>query len=644
MRRTTSKNERTILLLLLLSAIFFVVLFFIDLNKKIDISKRSIIGSVEFKNNIIQRKFDDHMVWETIKKDSQITNRDTIRSDSFSDALIVLNDGTKINMDENSMFYLDISGEDQTLDLSSGNINIRKSENSQEDLKIKSSGSIISMRDGELNLNRQSDGVLTMHVEKGSASITNKGRTENVTSGNVAEIDGNSMEVKKVPFSLEYPANNKIFPIKPDRHKVIFKWEPKETYKDVSLEISRSSDFSGLVKKIEYPKQTEEIELPLGSYYWRINSDVGTSPRYRFHVYKESKVNGKLPLDDVILTFVEKLPAVAFQWNENPLAKDYVLEIAEDKKFNKLSSMHTTKTNSIAVDNLNQGNYYWRVKTNPITSDIPEQVTPVKSFKIQKTNDFPVPEIVRPNGIDLGQDEYVQNGIFAWNNSDELIRFRFQLSNDKNFANYIVNESVNRNFYKPSSKLNKGVYYWRVQGFSASGRESDFSSIARFKIIDQEEWDLRAKESLIGETSSLEISENQKDSELQKLKENELTQKKFLKSPMNTVVDLSGKKELRFDWEQSKDPNELYLITIFNEESGLKKPVYQAKTKNNYLTFDKLDKLGEGKFSWEVSVLSKNKVTRTEKGNFVVALTKLKSLKPEDIEFISPSVLYKEED
>ena len=85
------------------------------------------------------------------------------------------------------------------------------------------------------------------------------------------------------------------------------------------------------------------------------------------------------------------------------------------------------------------------------------------------------------------------------------------------------------------------------------------------------------------------------------------------------------------------------MVTIFSEESGQKKPIYQVKTKDSYLAFDKMEKLGEGKYSWEVAVLSKNKITHTEKGNFVIALTKLKSLKPEDLEFISPSVLYKEE-
>lgn len=642
MKRSTSKREKTILLLLLVSAMFFIVLFFLDLNRKIDISKRSIIGSVEFKNNIIQRKFDDHVVWEAIRKDSPITNKDTIRSDSYSGALIVLNDGTTINMDENSMFFIDISGEDPMLDLSSGNINIKKSEMSSDDLKIKSSNSIITMKDGELNLNRLADGPLTMHVEKGSASITSQGKTKTVTSGNLAEVDGDSMEVRKVPFVLESPSNNKIFPIKPEQKSVEFRWEPKETYKDISLEISRSSDFSSLVKKIEYPKQKEVLDLPLGTYYWRINSDAGTSPRYKFHVYKESQVNGKLPTDNVILTFVEKLPAVAFQWNEDPLAKEYVLEIAEDQKFNQLSSRHKTKSNSIAVDNLNQGDYYWRVKSSPITPDLPEKVTDVKSFKVQKTNMFPNPEPIRPVGIDWGESDFEQNGIFAWNHSDELIQFRFQVSNDKNFANYIVNEMVPRNFYKPSKKFLRGGYFWRIQGISASGRESDFSSVARFRVISDAEWEkLNSNQSndIVGSDKEDTISESESNQATDSKK-----QSKLIRSPSNTVVDLSGQKEIRFDWNQTGSPKDDYIFTLFKEESGVKKPVYTAKTKNSFIVLDKLNLLDEGKFSWEVKVQSGGKIKETEKSNFVITLAKLRSLKSEDIEFISPSVIYREEE
>lgn len=628
MRNFFRKTENRILLILLLSALFFITLFFYDLNRKIDLGDRTIIGSVEFKNNIVQRKLDDQVVWESLTKDSPITNKDTIRSDSLSDALIRLNDGTVINMDENSMFYLDISDDDPTLDLSSGNISIKKSKDSNDSFKIRSDDNIVSIQDGELNLNKSADGSFTLHVEKGDASITNNGKTQNIASGNLAEIDGNNVSVKKIPFQLKSPANNKIFTTEDPVARIDFSWKPIEKYKKLKLEISKRSDFSVIVKTLNYPAQTETVTLPLGSYYWRLHSeDAGMSPQYRFHLFKTSQVNGKLPEDHVVLTYVEKLPSVSFQWNEDPLAKDYVLEISDNEKFEKLSSRHTTKSNSIAVDNLQSGDYYWRVKSNPITEDLPEKKTPVKTFKIQKTDSFPPPKPLRPIGGNWGVEEFSKNGFFTWNHSHELLDFKIIVATDMEFKNVLFNSKTVKNFYQPARKLKLGEYYWKVQGIAASGKTSDFSKTERFELIPD---DKVVKNKTMADNDEKSVDEDD-------------TEELALQYPNNTVVDLSGESNLKFEWNQPGSKNSQKVFTLFRQESGSKKPVHQIKTKSDHYNLKNLDQLDEGKYSWEVSIKDKKGITKKKTGYFVITLAKLKGLEENDIEFISPEVIYKDE-
>jgi hypothetical protein len=624
------KKENKILAFLILNAFLFLSLFFYDLNKRIDISERTIIGSVEFKKNIIQRKFDDHMVWESLSKNSPITNRDTIRSDSYSDAIIRLNDGTEISMDENSMFYLDISGDDPTLDFSSGNINVKKLGASSDQLKIKSNESMIIVSKGELNINQTQNGNLTMHVDKGKASISSNGVSHTVESGNQANVKNNKVEITKTPFILISPVNNQILTTKEEDKQVEFQWEPVEKYSTVSLEISRYFRFNTIFKKIDSPSQSLAINLPIGSYYWRLRSNDKLSPQYRFHVYNETNVNSKLPLDDVILTFVEKLPSISFYWNKDPLAKDYILEISDSKKFQSLSSRHTTKTNSMAVDNLDTGEYFWRVKTVPISPDLPEKTSSVKTFKIQKTTEFSLPKLVKQKLEAYSSEDYPKTGIHIWESSNELIRFQFQMAEDPKFDKLIIDKETNHNFYQPNKRLDTGTYYWRVKGYSASGKSSKYTEPGKFRIVSPEEWE---REKLISLNSS-------KDSPSNELKQ-EIKTIPLQKYPVDTVVDLSGKSSLNFNWNR-EGRDSVYIISIYNEEDGLKKPVHQIKTKESSYTMTNLSLLDEGKFSWEILVISGSKQIKKESAKFILSVTKLRKLKPEDIEFISPSVIYKD--
>jgi hypothetical protein len=68
-----------------------------------------VIGILTFKNKLIQRKFDSEVIWDEVNSGIEVRNRDTIRTGDFSDALLTLNDKSKININENSMIYLDFS-------------------------------------------------------------------------------------------------------------------------------------------------------------------------------------------------------------------------------------------------------------------------------------------------------------------------------------------------------------------------------------------------------------------------------------------------------------------------------------------------------------------------------------------------------
>lgn len=623
-----NSRENKILAFLIINAILFVTLFFFDLNKKIDIGNRKIIGTVEFKKNTVQRKLDDHIVWESLDTNSPITNKDTIRSESLSDAIIRLNDGTEINLDENSMFFLDITGEDPTISFDQGSIQIKKKDGSAGDLKIQSNNKTIEIKDGELNIQKGENGNFNVQVEKGNALITSGGKQTNVASGKQADLTGNNLAISNIPFDLISPPNNSIIQSNSDTKTVDFKWKANVQYSKLKFEISKNPNFNSIFKSSEYPKSSFTESLPLGSYYWRLVSDKGKSIPYRFHVFKEEELSLKFPENQTELTYVEKLPLVNFQWNRDQFTKEYILEISESPNFDSLLARQITRSNSFSMDNLNVGKIYWRVKAIPYSTDLPERTSSSRYFTIKKGSNFTEPKIERPINERFLVSAFKEQGILIWSSSSELVKYEVSISKENSFKNILMKKVSLRNFIQPKLNLTKGEYYWRVKGFSASGKESKYSSNGKFTLVDNAS-DLVDKK----EESSSELEDST-------LKKNEISQK-LLKYPVDTVVDLSGEKSLSFSWNKDSS-GFVYILSIYQDENGKKKPIHQIKTKESNYKLKDLTILDEGKFSWEVTVLSGTKQIRKESGKFIIALTKLRNLKPSDIEFISPSVLFRE--
>jgi len=111
--------------------------------------------------------------------------------------------------------------------------------------------------------------------------------------------------------------------------------------------------------------------------------------------------------------------------------------------------------------------------------------------------------------------------------------------------------------------------------------------------------------------------------------------------PKDTVVDLSGASSLSFEWSKWKVGREEYILSLYMDEKSTRRPVFQVKTRGTNYSYKNLKNLEEGKFSWEIAVHSGGRIVHRETSHFLITIGNLRSLSPEDIEFITPSVLYR---
>ena len=64
-------------------------------------SREDEIGTLSYEKRIAQRRYAEEVMWESIDKDAKVYNCDYLRTTEGSGAIVRLDDGTDIEMDEN---------------------------------------------------------------------------------------------------------------------------------------------------------------------------------------------------------------------------------------------------------------------------------------------------------------------------------------------------------------------------------------------------------------------------------------------------------------------------------------------------------------------------------------------------------------
>ncbi|PJZ46503.1 FecR domain-containing protein [Leptospira brenneri] len=624
------KRDRLVLFTLLGVAFLFSILFYLDLNRKIGIGDREVVGTIFFKNNIVQRKFEDEVIWEKLENNSPLTNKDTIRSEAFSDALIRLKDGTEINIDENSMFNLDLTGEEPNLEFTQGSLEVKKDDSKPNQLKITSSGSEINVDSGNVKIEKSKERELSLFVEKGKTTVKQKdGKSLAVEEGKKAEFKKTGIEIKKIPVVLVAPTSQKLFYTEPDDVSVHFQWKLEPGYKDSNLEISRSPNFQMTLINEKVEGTQTSFRLKEGTFYWRLKvknkqgTDFEFSEINKFFVTKLESFQGESPEQGAVFPFVQTFPLVTLTWSKLTTANSYKLVLSNSPKLtNPIKQLETT-ANQISYDDLKEGTYYWKVIAKSSFPDTKDRESQVLSFIIKKQNSIPAPKWLRPtNESEISADEIKQNqAILIWDGNAELKSYQLKIANDPKMKNIVFSEETSSNFLLPNwNELGKGNFYASLVGKSKEGKETETSTILSFTVVDKKK----------------------KQEPIEEPNENKQEPKLEMMSPNGTIVQMKGKNSLDFQWKVSGTTPDKYDLVLYQHIADKKSAIYKITTKESKHSLKDLGILDEGTFSWDLSVYKDSNLLLSRKGSFILALDQFKSLKPSDIEFISPKRLYKE--
>ncbi|WCL49712.1 FecR family protein [Leptospira sp. GIMC2001] len=193
---------------LFVNALIFFALFYNDINSRSEIGNREIIGDIIFKYNQVQRKFDRQLIWDDLDTNGPLSNRDTIRSDKGSQAVLQLKDGTEIQMDEESMVIVEISENLQKINFEKGSINIKKKPvkgSPHHSIMVDSPSGSVQVKDGDVIVAKENLDQFNVAVSRGEATVNIDGKTISLKENQILSSKDGELVAKESKVVMEDP-------------------------------------------------------------------------------------------------------------------------------------------------------------------------------------------------------------------------------------------------------------------------------------------------------------------------------------------------------------------------------------------------------------------------------------------------------
>ena len=504
----------------------FSVLLYADFHKKIDAGNVKQIGTITFKREVAQRKYQAQVVWEGIEQNFPVYNNDSIRTSEMSEAVIHLLDGTDINIEENSMIMLSTLENAININFEQGSISANRTGVSGTDIaaiNIKSQDATVSIDKSNIQLTQLDNKELDLTVSDGTAKVKS-GTEETLVKSNekaVISSDRQDTTVLQLKFNLNEPAPNKYYIIEEQKSEVSFAWGLTGNFKDITWEISKDRSFKKILSSQKTPAQNSaKISLEAGVYYWRIsalnedNKQIESSEPGKFNLVYRKPVKLISPQFNELIKQSVSQNSVSFKWSEDTLASDYTLEISQDKDFASLINKINTPLKNITIDNFNQGAYFWRVNSNiNIGGEQIVKTGSVSSFNIDKLKVINPPVLSSPGNREKIDAAVIKSKglVLSWSNDPSFSSYEVEISRDADFKSGTTELQRKVNFAELKKDMASGKYFWRVEGVVSSGEKIPYSSTGEFEIVISENLALLSP----SENEEIKIPSNTKKQDVQ---------------------------------------------------------------------------------------------------------------------------------
>ena len=395
------KNDVIITIVILTLDILLLMLFFMNVYASLSYNTTEKLGTLIFKKRSATRKHVDALSWNLLKNDAPVYELDTIRTASGSEASIVFDDGSSLDLLENSLIKLKTKSSNDFGDVLHGSF-VVSSKDEKKTLNIQ--GKVITMdKDAEIVIHKKSDGENEIEVTRGEIEIVQENgqalQVKEFQSLTIPQEETNEeIEIKNVTCIPLSPQHNEHLFTSEDAYPITFSWEffndgQEGEENSSSVIIAQDKECKKVLSKIEGKLVSIEDGIQvwqasylanLGAMYWQVEYDEGKhSSVRRLSLEKVVQIEPMRPKNENVFYYYEELPNVVFSWNATEFISSSTLEISETADFANPKMVLQVIPSSIELSNLTEGSYYWRVVPNIKTQILGKLPDPeVRSFRI----------------------------------------------------------------------------------------------------------------------------------------------------------------------------------------------------------------------------------------------------------------------
>ena len=355
-----------VVILLLLVAAISITLFRANLLQTITLRYVEPVGYVVIRQNIVQRRLVDRLLWDRLATESPVFLGDLIRVAELSAATLYI-EGNSIDLNENTLIRITRApdGESLQLTVGEGTLSLAAPADTRGVLLDIGRRQVQVVYAAVINVSYDESGM-TLTVNEGTAHfIDDDGLEREIYAGALIALDMYGVELaERAAVPLRPAPNARYLNAGSAPLPVSFSWNRinLDAGALVRLEIAADRNFNHVFSVYENLYSQAQALVHNGLWYWRLSYANSALAEGRFTVVDSTGPQLQSPAVNSVFQFTAELPVLNFHWDEVPRAFSYILEICDTPSFVTPHIQRHSEIVFFTDSSLGEGTWYWRVR------------------------------------------------------------------------------------------------------------------------------------------------------------------------------------------------------------------------------------------------------------------------------------------
>jgi len=347
----------------------------------------TVVARAALTDGDVKRRSPSRFRWFPVSSKQRLYSKDSVRTASGGKAKLEFDDGSSLEIGENSLVVLEMAekGKGISVKFFNGEAKFKGGKNGESKLQISASGKTFKLTGESAGSIAAKDGAASVKVSTGTLKTEENGKTQTVTPDQVVKL-GAQGEMKTIEVAAEplEPRAGAVLLTATEQEKdygLKFSWRAASQQKGMVLELSRNRGFQSIPITREANSDSQLVRVPLGTWYWRIRAGKAVSETRGFEVAQRVPIRLLAPQSSERVPKAADSDMIFFSWTSPSYMEGYELKVGKDPQLNQV--IHTQKlTQARAVVSIAEaGKFYWKVQGSAPSLKV-EQASEIHSFEL----------------------------------------------------------------------------------------------------------------------------------------------------------------------------------------------------------------------------------------------------------------------